>query len=226
MWKLWGEPQAINVGDAVFAIAGRTIVDAHPDPRVSLGLTRRFHEVTMRLTEGQYLDMSFETRDDVTADEYIAMIERKSGALIAYSAWSGAFLAKTDTLTAEALHSFGMCLGRAFQMRDDLLGIWAARQMTGKEPAGDLANRKKTLPVLIAWERSTGQHRQILSRFFRREHEDVDAVKEVLDLEGARDETVRRGRSELENALRALSAADLEPNVCDQLESVARTLSP
>jgi len=92
VWKLWGEPKAINVGDGMFALASRVIMEARQEPATAVDLARGLHETALQLTEGQNMDMAFETQQEVTVDEYRAMIGRKTGALIAFSLWSGAIV--------------------------------------------------------------------------------------------------------------------------------------
>lgn len=153
LWKLWGEPQAINTGDAMFAMAhlalNRLSLRGVPAERIVRAF-RRFDETCVQLTQGQYADMSFETRDDVTVDDYMAMITGKTAVLIALSAELGALIAGADDETIDHYATFGRDLGLAFQIQDDILGIWGNESQTGKSTATDIETRKKTLPVLYA----------------------------------------------------------------------------
>lgn len=225
VWKVWGVSQAINIGDAVFAEAIRTMLMAHPRPEICLELTRRFGDVALLLTEGQYLDMSFETRSDVTPSEYLQMIERKTADLIAFSMWAGAEIGSASASTRDALFSFGLDLGKAFQMHDDIMGIWAPAAVTGKEVAMDLRNRKKTLPVLIAGERSTSQERFRLGAFFARKSDDLADVLGILRRTEARSEAESHVRMYMERATVHLGQANLRPNARTEFESVARQLT-
>lgn len=153
LWQLWGEPQAINTGDAMFAMAhlalNRLSDRGVPAERVVRAF-RRFDETCVELTKGQYADMTFETRDDVTVDDYMAMITGKTAVLIALSAELGALVAGADDETIDHFATFGRDLGLAFQIQDDILGIWGNESETGKSTATDIETRKKTLPVLYA----------------------------------------------------------------------------
>ncbi len=157
LWKLWGEAQAINTGDAMFAMAhlalNRLSDRDVPAERVVRAF-RRFDETCVQLTQGQYADMSFETRDNVTVDDYMAMITGKTAVLIALSAELGALIAGADDDTIDHYATFGRDLGLAFQIQDDILGIWGNESQTGKSTATDIATRKKTLPVLYALDHS------------------------------------------------------------------------
>jgi geranylgeranyl diphosphate synthase type I len=181
LWRVWGEPQAINAGDAMFALAGRAVMESVPQKETTLRLARRFQETTLALTRGQFLDMRFERQPAVTPREYLEMITLKSAELIAFSLWAGAVTAGAEDVVAEGLHNVGIALGRAFQIIDDMLGIWGDPQLTGKEPAKDLHNRKKTLPTIVAWEAADPSQRQVLEGFFAQRHDDISSVVAILD---------------------------------------------
>ncbi|MEI2691836.1 MAG: polyprenyl synthetase family protein [Anaerolineae bacterium] len=160
VWALWGVPQAINAGDAMFTLArlalhgvtGRGVVAA-----TALEASAIFDRACLRLTEGQYLDMSFEDRQDVAVEEYVAMIEGKTAALLSASLELGALLGGADEGTRRSLAEFGRGLGLAFQMQDDILGIWGDETITGKSAASDILARKKSLPVVYALARRRGR---------------------------------------------------------------------
>jgi geranylgeranyl diphosphate synthase, type I len=168
LWKLWGEPQAINAGDGMHVLAHLALLDLAETgvdtPRI-VKLTGQLAETSLIITEGQHLDLAFERRTDVTPAEYLDMIGRKSAALIACSASMGAEVAGADGEVRQALHAFGFELGMGFQIRDDVLGIWGRSETTGK-PAGDLRRRKKTLPSLYALARTSGEDHAHLARLF------------------------------------------------------------
>ena len=106
-----------------------------------------FDETCLRLTEGQYLDMSFENRMDVTVDEYLTMIAGKTAALVGASLELGALVGAAAPDTRQHLAEFGRHLGLAFQIQDDILGIWGDEALTGKSAESDILTRKKSLPV-------------------------------------------------------------------------------
>lgn len=157
VWKIWGVPDAINAGDAMFALAHRALWQL-PERGISapqvIEVARLFEDVCLELTRGQHLDMQFERRNDVTTDEYLDMIAGKSAALVAASAQIGAVLGGISTVEAMQYAEFGHNVGMAFQIRDDILGIWGDPAVTGKSAATDIISRKKSLPVLFGLERS------------------------------------------------------------------------
>jgi geranylgeranyl diphosphate synthase type I len=151
LWTLQGVPQAINTGDAMFAAAqlalGRLSERGVPDGIVLKAL-RRLNETCIELTRGQFRDMQFELRDDVGVEEYVAMIQGKTAALLALATELGARIAGADEVRVRHFARFGRDLGLAFQIRDDILGIWGDETEIGKSAESDILSKKKSLPVL------------------------------------------------------------------------------
>nr|HET6902640.1 polyprenyl synthetase family protein [Ktedonobacteraceae bacterium] len=170
LWKLWGIPQAINTGDGLFALARLTLWDV-VDEGVAGAIAARLGAVLDRaclvLSEGQYLDISFEGRQNISVAMYLDMISRKTGALMGSAAEMGAMLGTSDQETMRRLRSFGDAMGMAFQVRDDLLGVWASTAELGKTPAGDVYRRKKSLPFLHALEHANAPDQQHLQQIYQ-----------------------------------------------------------
>lgn len=160
LWKIWGIPQAINTGDGLFSLARQglwRLVDSGIAPLVVVRLAALLDRTCLELCEGQFLDMRYEGRRDITVEMYLEMIGRKTAALMACSTEMGAHLgAPDDAPLAASLARFGRALGLGFQLRDDLLGIWSTKEL-GKSYAGDLRRKKMTLPVIHAFETATNQ---------------------------------------------------------------------
>ena len=166
LWKLWGVPQAINTGDGVFALA-RLQLRALPERGVAtetaLAVAARLDATSVELCEGQYLDMRFEGRRDVTVAMYLDMIGRKTAALMECAAAMGAEIgAPNDAALRDRLGAFGRALGMGFQLRDDMLGIWSAVAL-GKSAAGDLRQKKMSLPIIAALEHGAPADQQALT---------------------------------------------------------------
>ena len=172
LWKLWGIPQAINTGDGLFALS-RLALWGVVDEGVESGIAARLGEVLdlacLTLSEGQYLDISFEGRQDISVAMYIDMISRKTAALMSCAAEMGALLGTRDQETIERLSNFGHAIGVAFQVRDDLLGTWASKAELGKTSAGDIYRRKKSLPILHALEQAAEQDQLFLRKIYEQE---------------------------------------------------------
>jgi geranylgeranyl diphosphate synthase type I len=181
VWKVWGTANAINAGDALFTLAysaleGQT---ASVTPQVALELWRIFNHTALELTRGQHLDMRFEHQASVTVDEYIEMISGKTAALLAACAQMGGLIGSGDSTRAAHFAEFGLNLGIAFQMQDDILGIWGDPGVTGKSAATDILSRKKSFPVLFGLERS-----ERLQAIYRRESfGDADVKESVAELD-------------------------------------------
>lgn len=188
VWRIWGKNLAINSGDAMFAIA-HLAMNRLSERGVSSDITvqalRRLDETCVDLTIGQHADMSFEERNDVTADDYIKMIEGKTAALLAFSSELGAIIAACPPEIVSHYAEFGRDLGLAFQIRDDILGIWGDESKLGKSSATDIETRKKSFPVLYGLANSP-----ILMELYSQDTENDNFVKEVaeeLDRVGARE---------------------------------------
>jgi geranylgeranyl diphosphate synthase type I len=157
VWSLWGESQAINAGDALFAAAQLALLrqaeENCPSDRL-VPLLREFNRMTIEIVNGQALDLTFEDRNDVSHDEYLAMITAKTSVIVRYAAWAGAIAGGASDEAARAFGRFGLALGLGFQVQDDLLGIWGTAKETGKPAADDIRRRKKSLPVLLLLERA------------------------------------------------------------------------
>jgi geranylgeranyl diphosphate synthase type I len=169
LWKLHGIPQAINTGDLIFSlsrVALHRLTDLGFPDRTVLRLMRLYDETCVRLCEGQYIDIATSASDEpMTVELYFDMIGRKTAALIAGSIEAGAILATDDDDVIARYRRFGWALGLAFQLNDDLLGIWGLEQQTGKVPT-DVARHKKTLPVLYAFEHAAAPDRARLAELY------------------------------------------------------------
>jgi geranylgeranyl diphosphate synthase type I len=155
VWAVWGIPQALNAGDALYALAHLALLrlqdrGVRPDTVVdALGV---FARTCLRLTEGQFMDIGFETRSDITPQEYLLMVESKTATLLSAACELGALVGSDSADQWERMRSFGRHLGLAFQIQDDVLGIWGDPQVTGKPRGSDIIRHKKTLPIIYGLE--------------------------------------------------------------------------
>lgn len=187
-WAIFGVPQAINLGDGLASLS-RLALFTLLDEGVNADLVARlgycFDRAALTVMEGQHLDLCFETQEQVTTPRYLEMITRKTAALMACATEMGAMLGCSDEPTITALRQFGWHLGTAFQIRDDLLGIWATHAESGKAPAGDVLRRKKTLPVLHAIQHASPQDHAWLRTFYSQQEaprsEQVGQVLSILE---------------------------------------------
>lgn len=225
VWTLWGQPQAINTGDAMFALAHLSLVrlvECGVAPPVVVRALRRFDETCVALTRGQYADMSFETQPAVTVDDYLAMITGKTAVLVALCAELGALVGGADDERVAHFAAYGLELGLAFQIQDDLLGIWGDEQLIGKSTATDITTRKKTLPVLYGLERSAA-----LRDLYGGTEDDatfVGRVVALLDETGARDYTVSQAQRHTDEAIAQLNAAQPAGPAAEALRQLTDSL--
>jgi len=183
IWNLWGTAQAINAGDAMFALAHLALnrsVEAGVEAATVLELSSRLHDATLRIVEGQVLDLGFEQRNDVAAVDYLTMIGGKTAALARCACWTGARIAEAGTNHLDQLAEFGAALGIGFQLRDDILGVWGETGDTGKSEADDIRRRKKSLPILLLRECASREEQATLDAIYA--HDDVtdDEIATVL----------------------------------------------
>jgi geranylgeranyl diphosphate synthase type I len=213
LWALHGIPQAINAGDMLFTlsrVALHRLTDLGFSDSKVLRLMRLYDDTCVALCEGQYLDMwASERPSPMSVDIYFDMIGRKTAALIAASVESGALLATDDEAIIARYRAFGWALGIAFQLNDDLLGIWGEEALTGKEPT-DVARHKMTLPVIYAFEHAGPEECPILEAIWRTDSPPADQVAEAVALIeklGGRDYTRDQARQHRDRALAELEAA-------------------
>jgi geranylgeranyl diphosphate synthase type I len=187
VWHVWGAAQAINAGDAMFAIAQlgvQRLRERGVAAEQALDLARELNRTTLHIVEGQTLDLAFEHRQDVTVDEYLTMIHGKTAAIIGFAAWAGATLAGAESARADAYRAFGLALGLGFQIQDDLLGVWGALEITGKSAADDIRRGKKSFPILLLIERADASDRRMLRALYAEgalAESEVDIVLALLD---------------------------------------------
>ena len=213
LWSLHGVPQAINTGDMLFSlsrIALHRLSDLGFSDAKVLRLMRLYDETCVALCEGQYLDIWASEHDEpMSVELYFDMIGRKTAALISGSVEAGALLATDDEAVIARYRAFGWALGLAFQLNDDLLGIWGTEQSTGKVPT-DLARHKKTLPVIYAFEHVAADDRARLHAFYAEPAPSdaaVATVVAILERAGAREYTRDQARHYRDAALAELDAA-------------------
>lgn len=207
VWKLWGMPHGINCGDGMFSAALLWLASLQArgvSSERALQAQRIMLETCLKLTEGQYLDMEFETQMDVDMDGYLWMIGRKTAALIACAAHLGALLGGAGEDVIAAYARFGENLGLAFQVIDDILGIWGREDETGKSAKNDILTRKKTLPIVYVLQ---DPELQVLYAHELSE-EEVDPVLAILERHQAQEYAVQQARTFSARALEALQETD------------------
>ena len=162
----WNLNTALLVGDVMVGLAYKTLLDTKGDKiREIIDL---FSAGLIGVCQGQSLDLAYERRPDVTIPEYFLMIEKKTGLMISMATHLGAVIGDGSASQIEALRLYGRYIGRAFQLRDDLLDVVATRKDFGKSIGGDIVEGKKTFLLLLAAERAKGGDRKVILGLMRR----------------------------------------------------------
>ena len=186
--RRWDANKAILSGDSMLVLAYQRMQQVPADKLPAV--LDLFTETALEIGEGQEYDMTFETRNDVTEDEYIEMIRLKTSVLLACALKIGALLADAPQEDADRLYRFGEQLGLAFQLQDDLLDVYGDPKVFGKAIGGDITSNKKTYMLINAVNRANAEQRKELERWiaaknFNRE-EKVAAVTRLYDEIGIR----------------------------------------
>jgi geranylgeranyl diphosphate synthase type I len=225
LWTREGVAQAINTGDAVFALARLTtqrLTDKGVSPEATLQVKNRLDQACLELTKGQYLDIDFETRENVQVTEYMGMIAGKTAALLDAACSVGALIGEADPDVIAFYGEFGRNIGLAFQMYDDLLGIWGEPESTGKPTGDDLYSRKKTLPILYGIENSKRVKELWGSDL---SHDDqIQAMIRELEESGAKTYSISQAEEFTQRALVALHQAQPLQPYGEELEHLALSL--
>lgn len=224
VWKRWGVPQAINAGDGLFVLSNLalTSLDSRIPAETRLRAAAILHQTCLRLTMGQFQDMSYETRLDLDENDYWPMISGKTATLLAACCEIGATLAQAAPKTCAAYAQFGEALGLAFQIQDDILGIWGNEALTGKSAASDLLEGKKSLPVLYG----LGKNGPFAARWKAGplRPEEIPALAAQLQAEGALAYAKNQAAGWTERALQSLESAAPQGEAARLLRNLAETL--
>lgn len=206
VWSRYGVAQGINAGDALCAMSYLALLEntAELSAEQVMAMSRLLHEAQVAMCAGQALDMAFETAESVDLDAYLQMIEGKTAALFRATAYMGALAAGASSARAQAYGELARLYGLAFQIQDDLLGIWGRAEVTGKPSGSDLRKRKWTYPVV--WGVASGATE--IARAYR--------IKNGLD-----DAEVETTRIALERAGAQAAAEDALDRYLARAETVA-----
>lgn len=224
--KKWNESTAILSGDAMFILAYKYVINSNPE--FLSPVIKEFTKVALEICEGQQLDMDFENRHDVTISEYLEMIRLKTAVLLGSSLKIGAITGGADEKNAAYLYDFGINIGLAFQLMDDLLDVYSDGNEFGKEPGGDIASNKKTYLLLKAYELAGESEKQILDRWTSEVHFDkkqkYQAVKAVYDQLGVPELAKSLMNAYYSKALESLNMVNGQGASIGHLENLAQIL--
>lgn len=223
VWAQFGTAAAVLVGDAMLTLAQQVLLAAPSS--CAEAATRMLADATQELVRGQAEDLAFERRATVGVQECLRMAAGKTGALLAASAAVGAVLAGAPQGQVAALWAFGSEVGLAFQLVDDLLGIWGDPATTGKPVLSDLRSRKKSLPVAYALSSAGTAARELQDWLAApQEHTEADLRRAatLVEAAGGRRWAAEEAERRLAKAERALHAVPLPAEVCAELLALGR----
>ncbi len=187
----WNTNIGILSGDAMLILAYKQLESY--EPIIFKELTQLFSKTGIEVCEGQQLDIDFETRDDVTIDEYLEMIRLKTAVLVASSLKMGAIIAKVSKEEAQKMYDFGMNLGIAFQLQDDYLDAFGNPKTFGKQVGGDIIENKKTFLYIKALELCNENDKieleTLFSRKLEKNQQKIDSVKLIFVNSNAANQT-------------------------------------
>ncbi len=224
VWVNWGIQQAINAGDGLFVISNLAALDLINEyPAEIVVKAAQLLQITcLDLTRGQFLDMSYEKRSSLLVDDYWPMISGKTAALLSACCALGALLGGADDPAIDAFRSFGHYLGLAFQVQDDILGIWGNEALTGKSIASDLLEGKKSLPVLVGLSKKG----KFASRWLQGpiSSEEVPEIAALLASEGGYAYAHEMSKQLTDQAINSLREANPQGEAGECLSSLADQL--
>lgn len=224
--KVWNDNTAILSGDAMLIAAYQLIGKTEPDYLKEV--FDLFTETALEICGGQQYDMEFESRSDVTEEEYMEMIRLKTAVLLACSLKTGAWMGGAPEEDADHLYAFGIHIGLAFQLQDDLLDVYGDTATFGKNIGGDILCNKKTFLLVNALKSASPDQRKVMDDWMARESfepaEKIEAFTSMYNTLDLRKKTEKKIQYHYDEAMKRLQALTVAPeklsvlrNVCDRL---------
>lgn len=233
VWKIWGVNQAINAGDAQLVLSMQALRQGNTlQESTYIELEQFLFAQYLKVAEGQHLDFlltetSLKDREVVNEERYLEMIQKKTAELIATSLKVGGLVSGSDPENQEHLYQFGLNIGIAYQLNDDRQSIWGTTLETGKCEAGDIVERKKTLPVLYARDMLPAADQSRLAALYENAEEKcTEEIIALLDATDAQDYLSKKIAFYKNNALDSLGHTTLPDQHKTVLESLAHELIP
>lgn len=220
----WNENVGILSGDALFVVAYQHL--AKHDTDVLPRLLEIFSKTALEVCEGQQMDMDFETREDVSIEEYLEMIRLKTSVLLGAALEMGATVAKADDRNAELIYDFGMYVGLAFQIKDDILDLYADPEKFGKQVGGDVMANKKTYLQIKAYELASPSQKEELKALESEKDLDkkVAEVKAIFNSIGVKELAESKMQEYYTQAKKAMELIKVEEDQKQDLLGLAKYL--
>jgi geranylgeranyl diphosphate synthase type II len=229
IFKKWNSNIAILSGDVLASLAMLQLYQTPCAPEIIIEMSKLFVKTSVKVCEGQQYDLDFEKQEVLTIEEYLSMIYLKTAVMLAACLKTGAILANASADDQKTLYQFGINLGLAFQLVDDLLDVYADAETFGKEIGGDIQENKKTYLYLFALQKANETQKAQLQHYFSSDNyskkEKFDAVKSIFDQLGCKKETEKRIDEYLENAYKNVEDLSLDSEHKKILRQLALELS-
>lgn len=229
VYRKWNSNIAILSGDALSALALREILKTPCSPETAIKLSLLMADTGVGICEGQQLDLDFENRQEVSISEYIEMIRLKTAVLLTACLKAGAIIAGANSHNLAALDEFGTNLGLAFQLKDDLLDVYADNTIFGKVNGGDIKVNKKTFLYLKAMEEANDEQKNILKHYFSSTdfdfNEKFNAIKNIYEELSIRQKTEETIATYVQQGLNALHSIDVDEQRKTELSSLIKEMS-
>ncbi|HZD72413.1 MAG TPA: polyprenyl synthetase family protein [Actinomycetota bacterium] len=233
VWSLWGVGHGINVGDGLFALAQLALLESGDgldgvDPKKPNRAARTLNRTCLALCEGQALDLELQSGEAADLASYLTMIRGKTAALFGCAAELGALLAGAPDSVTHRMGEFGRAMGEAYQMLDDVMGVWGTPSATGKL-ASDVLQRKHGLPAVLAWRRAEAADLGRLRVLYRKPEpmadEEARWVVRLFDRLGVREEAERLMLDRLGRAEAVLRSLDPPRGAPSPLHELVATVA-
>lgn len=228
VYKKWNSNIAILSGDALAIMALQELLKAPCDDATKIRISDLFARTSLEICEGQQYDLDFETMEHVSIDDYIKMIRLKTAVMLAGCLQSGAIFAKASDADQQALYDFGINIGIAFQLKDDILDLYSDTQVFGKIKGGDIKENKKTYLYLTALQDADEKQRESLLRYFSSTEFDFEiklqAVKNIYEDLQVKEKTEKAIDQYVKSALDCLQTVSVAEEKKQQLRDLANAL--
>lgn len=222
----WNNNTAILSGDTMLVQSYQLLIKTNPNKLTDI--IRLFNTTAIEVCEGQQMDMEFEKRSMVSVEEYLEMIRLKTSVLVGGAMQIGAIVGNADEAAQKTIYTFGESLGIAFQLHDDYLDIFGQKENTGKQNGGDIIADKKTFLLIRAFEKAGTEEKAILEKYIgNKSHsntEKVEAIKQVYEKLGLKEELIDLAKSYFEKAMTSLHQLQVAEDRKEPLRQIATQL--
>ncbi len=227
LWKLWGIEKAINTGDAMFILSELSGFNLKIESRKKLKILETLNQAFLEITEGQFIDMNFEKSTKVKIANYLEMIDKKTASLVSASAGVGAIIGTDNLKIIKNFKDFGFNFGMAYQIYDDIAGIWGKKNETGKEVAGDIKKKKKTLPLIYSLEKFDLKKRNQVIKIYKKDKLsdlDIKLVTNLLNKTESKEYTAKLVKDYQKKAVSCLEKIKMKDEIKAEIQDLVSSL--